>query len=210
MAASHARQVDTDGALKRPEARRLEIQEESRWVQRRECDVALDTWEIPSAGEAHRAIPPTSRGDDYIGSATQLRCKPKAESSGDLGEGVLGSLSPLLRETMPHSTDETHWRQVVRLARFKSKPNLGGSLADKLIQVWRTTDPRYSVHFGRHQEGQHTIIAVQSLWKDPEHMREFFNDHQDDRPLDFDVYEDLVEEWTIEYFEVFYNLIPHK
>jgi hypothetical protein len=98
-------------------------------------------------------------------------------------------------------------RFIVRFARFVSKPGRGGQLSEALASVWDRNSPAYRVYLARNDAGDgRSVIAVKSIWEDAARMREAIGGL--DRPYRFEEYEQHVESWSIEFFEVFHIVKP--
>jgi hypothetical protein len=109
-----------------------------------------------------------------------------------------GSIAPL---------EGDEGRFIVRFARFVSKPGRGGQLSEALISVWDRNSPAYRVYLARNDAGNgRSVIAVKSIWDDAARMREAVGEL--DRPYRFEEYEQHVESWSIEFFEVFHLVKP--
>ncbi|MDP8904512.1 MAG: hypothetical protein M3N29_04245 [Chloroflexota bacterium] len=89
--------------------------------------------------------------------------------------------------------------RIVRISRIVSKPGAEVALLAAITDAVAHVAGVERAYVGFHQApGGRAVVLLQSIWESPERLRAA---HQPDRPLGFDSYADLVESWTLEYFE---------
>jgi hypothetical protein len=97
--------------------------------------------------------------------------------------------------------------RLVRISRLVSRPGAESALLERVRRAATSSTGLERAYVGYHgAPGGRAVVLLLSVWESPERLREA---QQPDTPLGFTDYADLVESWTMEYFEEYLDA-PHS